>query len=119
MICNFATAILLNDNWNPDKIQAPHQNEFPPPRFLPDDVPFREGKELIIDLPMNDKVIQEIFIDDLISLGIYLPNTNNCPRLEQAPHLAMDVCAHRKGPDEPIPIQDMAAHQKLTAKAPL
>jgi hypothetical protein len=30
-ICNLATALLLNNNWNPDNLQAPNQAHFPPP----------------------------------------------------------------------------------------
>jgi hypothetical protein len=42
----------------------------PPPKFMNDDVPFGEGKELIIDMKVNSRGTQDIYIDELVGLGL-------------------------------------------------
>jgi hypothetical protein len=32
-MCNLAMAIILNHDWDPDKLHAPNQEDFPPPQF--------------------------------------------------------------------------------------
>ncbi len=32
-MCNLATAIILNNDWDPDKLHAPNQEDFPPPQL--------------------------------------------------------------------------------------
>jgi hypothetical protein len=116
LTCDLATTILLNENWDPNKLHAPNQDEFPEPRFFHDNTPFGEGRELIVEVEVNKFGIHDIYIDDLIGLGLDLPNLNNCKRSERAPLLAMDICAHRPDPNEPIPHYEMAARKKLDAK---
>jgi hypothetical protein len=48
-IYDLATALMLYNDWNPDNLHAPNQENFPPPIFLPDNIPFEEGKELIMN----------------------------------------------------------------------
>jgi hypothetical protein len=104
LICNLATAILLDENWDPDKLNAPNQNEFPEPHFFPDDTPFGKGKELIVNVNVNKFGIHDIYIDNLIGPGVNLPDTDNRKRLERAPLLVMDIRACQPDPNEPIPL---------------
>jgi hypothetical protein len=101
---NLVTSIHVNNTRDPrkhSKLQT--QDEFPlPPRFLPDDTPFWEGKELMVGVEINNTGIHNIYIDDLIGLGINLLNTNNQKQLEQAPLLAMDICTCCQDPNKPI-----------------
>jgi hypothetical protein len=92
-ICNLAMAILLNKNWDPNELHAPNQDEFPEPQFFHDDTFFGKGRELIVKVKVNKFGIHNIYIDDLISPGLDLPNLDNHKRLECAPLLAMDICA--------------------------
>jgi hypothetical protein len=89
-ICNLATA-LLDNNWNPSKLQTLGQENFPPPNFLSDDIPFAEGKELIINVAINDQSTHDIYIDDFIGLSLDLPRTDNRQWCEAAPLLAIDL----------------------------
>jgi hypothetical protein len=68
LICNLATAILLNVNWKPDELHAPNQDKFPEPQFFPDDSLFGKGRELIVNVDVNKFGIHNIYIDDLIAL---------------------------------------------------
>ncbi len=119
LICDLAMAILLNKNWKPDELHAPNQDKFPEPQFFPNDTRFGKGRELIVNVDVNKFGIHDIFIDDLISLGINLPDSDHCKRSECAPLLAMDICAHWPDPNEPIPRYKMAARKKLDAKGRL
>jgi hypothetical protein len=115
-MCNLATAIILNDDWDPDELHAPNQEDFPPPNFMPEDVPFGFGKELIVDVKINPRGIHDIYIVNLIGLGLDLPDCDNIKRSERAPLLAIDAfswCVHK---EEPIPHYNMAARHKLIAE---
>jgi hypothetical protein len=74
-----------------------------------DDVPFGEGKELMINMKVNSRGTHDIYINDLVGLGLDLLKSDNLKRSEQAPLLAIDACSRRRAPDEPIPHYDMAA----------
>jgi hypothetical protein len=54
---------------------------------MPDDVPFGIGKELIVNVEINPRGIHDIYINDLIGLGLDLPDCNNIRRSERAPLL--------------------------------
>ena len=102
-ICDLATAIAHDENWCPLTLQAPDQTLVPPPAFLPDDIPFAPGKDLIVDVEVNDRGTHEMYLDDLIGLGIDLPDTDNVERAQQAPLLAIHTCARPLPPKEPLP----------------
>ncbi len=103
-ICDLATALILHYNWNPDNCHAPNKENFPPPIFLPDNILFKEGKELIVNISINKWGMHDIYIDDLIGLGLDLPKCNNKKHLEAAPLLAIDMCLQCVTDDEPIPL---------------
>jgi hypothetical protein len=118
-ICDLATAIAHDDDWDPDKLQSPLQHLVPPPDFLPDDIPFEEGKELAVHIEVSDRGTHEMYLDDLIGLGIDLPNTSNIKRSEAAPLLAIHSCARPMHQHEPIPRTHMISKTKLDAEANL
>jgi hypothetical protein len=91
-ICNLATAIISHDNWDPDELHVPDQENFPPPIFLPDNTPFGEGRELIVNVKTNPGGTHDIYIGDLIGLGLNLPNGDNIKQSERSPLLAIDAC---------------------------
>ena len=119
LICDLATAIVTDDDWDPTNIAPPDHHLIPPHDFLPADIPFGQGKELIVDVEINDRGTHDMYLDDIIGLGIDLPNTNNKLRSERAPLLAMHTCARPIHKEEPIPRQDMASKNKLKAEAGL
>jgi hypothetical protein len=63
--------------------------------------------------------MHDIYIDDLISLGLDLQDCNNRLRLEAAPLLAIDACSCRIHDNEPIPCHNMATLHKLTKEGHL
>lgn len=118
-ICDLATAIMHDDLWNPEELHSPIQHLVPPPKAMDDDVPFGVGKELIVDIDVNSRGIHDVYIDDMIPLGIDIPGTDNLKRCEAASLLAIDATARPIHPQEPIPREEMVARNKFFAEAGL
>jgi hypothetical protein len=102
-ICDLATAITHDESWDPTTLFAPDQDLVPPPDLLPDDTPFAAGMDLIVDVEVNERGVHEMYLDDLIGLTIDLPDTDNRPRAERAPLLAIHTCTCPVLPQEPTP----------------
>ena len=112
-------AIANNKYWDYTSLISPLQALIPPPNFLPDDVPFKEGKELAVDIAINNQGTHDMYIDNLIGLSINLPNTNNIERAEQAPLLAIHVCSCPTNEIDTILCHPMVSNKKLKAEAAL
>jgi hypothetical protein len=117
--CDLVNALLHDPDWDPTELEAPYQELIPPYEPLPDDIPFAEAKKQFVNIPVNDKGNNEVFIDDLMGATIDLPGTNNIQRLEHAPLLAIHAMARPLQTEEPIPRETMAALNKLISEAGL
>ena len=106
-ICDLSIAIMQDAGWDPTLLYAPNGHLFPHPLFLDDSIPFAEGKDLIIDVPVDATGTADVYIDDTIYLTVDVEDTNNVQRLEQATLLAIHCAAREKHNDEPIPIEEM------------
>ena len=102
-ICDLANAILLNDDWDHNVVMSPDQELVPQRICLDDNIPFGQGKELIVDIPIDPRGMVDVYIDDLIGLTVEIPNSKNVARLERATLLALHTIARPVHPDEPIP----------------
>ena len=89
----------------------------PPKKLLDDNIPFAEGRDLIVDVPVDPRGIAEVYIDDTLGLTVDIAGTNNDSRLEKSILLAIHVVARPKHPSEPIPREEMAALAKLLAES--
>ncbi len=72
-----------------------------------------------MDVCINKRGTHDIYINDLIGLGLDLPGCNNRRRSEAAPLLTINACSRRVANDEPIPRHNMAALHKLSAEGRL
>ena len=118
-ICDLATAILQDDDWDPNILRAPNASLVPEKKLLSNSVPFGVGKELIVDVPVDPRGIEDVYIDDTVGLCVDIQSTNNATRLENAVLLAIHVAARPVHESEPIPRDEMAALAKLIAEAGL
>jgi hypothetical protein len=116
-ICDLANAIMEHDDWDPLSLHAPNHELVPPKKLMDDNIPFAEGKPLIVDVPVDPKGKSDLYIDDLISLAVDIPGSDNVKRLERGNLLAIHATARPKHPSEPIPREEMAAENKLAAEA--
>ncbi len=71
-ICNLANALLLDDNWIPHQLAAP--TSIPVKQILDDDIPFRIGRDVIVDVPVDPRGILDVYIDDTNGLTVDLPD---------------------------------------------
>ena len=72
-VCDLATAILHDEEWDPSSLASPSQKMVPLPisanlRKSEDKEQFGLGKELIVNIPINHKGTHDIYIDNLIAL---------------------------------------------------
>ena len=85
--------ILQHEDCDPLTLHAPNQELLPAVKRLPDDVPFGEGRELIVDIPVNPKGIAEVYIDNTCGLTVEEKDSDNVMRLERAILLAIYVAS--------------------------
>ena len=112
-------AIMQDESWDPSTLSAPDAKHVPNSKYCGDDVPFGDGKELIVDVPVDPRGVTDVYIDDTIGLCVDLPETNNAERLKNAILLAIHAAARPVHKEEPIPRDGMAALTKLLAEARL
>ncbi len=118
-VCDLANVVTHDDDWNPRDLHSPIQHLVPAPITLDDDIPFGEGRELIVNIPINPRGINDIYVDDIIPLTVGLPNTDNMLRCESAALLAIHATVRESHPDDPSPREFMESRAKLTAEAGL
>ena len=93
LVCDLTNAIISDEDWDPEVLFNRQSLELPVPEFLDDDEQIAEARELVFDIPVDDKGYADVFIDDLFATCVDLPNTDNARRLERAPLLAIDAVA--------------------------
>ena len=106
-ICDLSIAIMQDEKWNPSHIQSPDGCHVLSPKIFDESITFAEGKELIVDVPVDAKGIADVYIDNMIALTVDVENSNNVQRLEQATLLAIHCAARDKHVNELIPRNEM------------
>jgi hypothetical protein len=64
-ICDLTNAILLSDNWNPLTLHSPAQHLVPNKILLDDAIPFRIGRDLIVNFPVDPRGTFNLYIVDI------------------------------------------------------
>jgi hypothetical protein len=100
-------------------IHAPSQHLVLAMELVDASIPFAEGTDLIVDIPVDPRGTKDVYIDDLIQANVIIDGTDNIIHCDQAMLLAIDTCTHPKHPNKPIPQEDMEARNKLQAEAGL
>ena len=116
-ICDLTNAIIRAEDWNFDTLRDPNDVLVPPTKLLGDEVPFEEGRQLIVDIPVDPRGTSDVYIDDLINLTVLEDGSRNDIRIARAALLAIHTTARPLHPEEPIPREEMAALAKLLAEA--
>ena len=116
-VCDLANAIVQTPDWDPETLFNPQSLELPPAKPLPDEVPLAKGRELVVDVPIDDKGCSDVFIDDTFAIVADLPGSDNIKRLKRAILLALHAVARPLAKNEPIPRHEMAARNKFIAEA--
>jgi hypothetical protein len=74
---DLANDLLHCPDWQPEKVHSPHSNLILDPLLLEDSVPFRQAKELDVDIPVDDWGCINDFIDDGIAIVPDIGNNRN------------------------------------------
>ena len=80
-------------------------------KVLDGDISFGDGKQLIVDVPVNPRGIVDIYVDAKIGVTVGILGSNIL--------LAIHIAARAKDLLEPIPREEMVALTKLLAEAGL
>ena len=88
-------------------------------KILCDDLPFAEGNELIVDVPVDLRETSDVYIDNTISCCVDLKSIDNATRLKNAILLAIYASVRPVHKLEHIPRDEMAALAKFLAEASL
>jgi hypothetical protein len=119
MICNLANELIVSKEWNPLTLHATVQPLIPPKKILADNLPLGQARKLIIDVPMDPRGKNDVYIGNTTGLTVDVPGTDNTACMESAIPLAIEVAARPNDPNEPIPHEPMIARNKLTAEGGL
>jgi hypothetical protein len=118
-IGDLANKILFNKDWNLLIDYAPSQHSVTAMAPLDASIPFAEGTELIVEIPIDPRGTGNIYIDDLIQVTVVINGTGNATQCICTTLFAIDICACPIHPNEHIPRKDMEAGNKLQAEAGL
>ncbi len=70
----------------------------PAMELMENSIPFAEGAELIVDIPVDARGTGDVYIDDLIQATVVIDGTDNATRCERTTLLAIDTCARPSDP---------------------
>ena len=69
-LCDLSMVFLQGNDWDPYSLRSKLGDLVPQPKVLPDDVPFAEGKDLIVDIPFDPRGTSNVYIDDTTPLCV-------------------------------------------------
>ena len=76
-----ANDLIEDESWDPDDLKSPHQNKLQPPEKLPADIQFARAKQLEVQVPSREVVVDG-YIDD--SITIVLDKKDNLKKGQNA-----------------------------------
>jgi hypothetical protein len=117
IMCDLTTAILHNIEWDPMMLFGRNQHLVPPPRRLDNQIPFGKGSKLIVDINVDSRGMNDIYIDDLVSLTVEVEGSDNLIQCNRAPLLMFGTCSRPLDDNKPIPKETMEARNKLESEA--
>ncbi len=81
-IRDLAKKILFDENWDPLTNYAPSQHLVPGMELLDASIPFAEGADLIVDIPVDPRGTGDVYINNLIQTTVVIDGTDNAIRCE-------------------------------------
>ena len=113
-ICDLANDLIQCKKWNHCEIFSPNQHLVKPAYCLADTIPFKQARELAVDLPVNDLGSVDVYIDDMPPI---CPDIgDNAERCAAAVPLAVHLISRPTDPAEPIPRDDILSLKKLAGE---
>jgi hypothetical protein len=115
-ICNLATSLTQDENWDPSVSKSRSQSLVPLPEFELHTL-FGEGKDLIVNIPVDPKGTHDVYLDNIIALTVDVQGSNNLDCCAGAALLAIKATAQPSHKNEPIPREEMKVINKLIVEA--
>ena len=115
MMTDAINDLLASKDWNPREVHSNYVVQIPPPKKLPDDIPFEKAQDLSVIIEEGDICKADVFIDDVITVGVDMDD--NLERIVAAPCSIMHAMAHNDNELlSSIPRQNIIADDKNEAE---
>jgi len=101
-ICDLATVLIQDKDWDPMVIKSSSQSLVPKPKFESYE-PFGIGNNLIVNIPVNPRGTHDFYLDDIIALTVNVQGSSNLERCAGAALLAIEATAQPSHTNKPIP----------------
>lgn len=111
IIGDLANDLILCPDWNPSELHSPLQHLIPPPLRPTSHEPFAQAKPMSVTLPVNDKGLVEVYLDDIPPVCVDIGD--NVDRCNAAVPLAVHLLGRAKHHDEPIPRDEILSIKKI------
>jgi hypothetical protein len=100
VVCDVANCLLNDESWEPQHTNTPYHDLMPPPIISSDSIPFAPALPLDVKPPGGWLSLAkcDVYIDDLITVGLYLPRL--IARLLLAPAVAIHAVFRPLHPSE-------------------
>lgn len=92
-LCDLKNTLITCKDWDPTELHAPNQNMVPKNKILDDYGPFGMRCELAIDIPVNPRGQEDLYVNNSIGLMVDIQNSGNNTRLERESLLAIHTVA--------------------------
>jgi hypothetical protein len=114
MITDTINDLLACEEWDPREVKSDYVNKVPPPRPLPDDIPFARARELSVSLENEPCAKADCFVDDIMSITV--DKGDNLLRLATAPCTVIHAIGHRASGSTHLYRQDLISEEKNVAE---
>lgn len=113
-IADLANALIQHKQWNQSILRDKISDSIPTPERLPPDTPFKQAKDLAVEIPTNDLGKVDIYLDDFI---VVTPDLlDNGERANAAVPLAIRTITRPINKTDALPRNDIIARKKLIAE---
>lgn len=114
MVSDAANDLLDDKSWDPSEACSDHARKIPAAKKLSEEIPFARAMSSCADLDSDVECKSDVFIDDLISIGV--DNGNDLSRLIAAPCTVMRAIARKAEGEIFLKRDDFIAEDKIDAE---
>lgn len=97
------------EDWDPKELRSDFVEKVPDPIYMDEDIPFAQPREMCVDFPEEDYCKADVFIDDIISMGVDVGD--NVEKLKAAPSTILHAICH-KSDETFLPRDDIISEMK-------
>ena len=106
--------LLACKDWDPNTVQSEYVTNIPPPKPLPEDIPYAMARSLSVSLENEPSAKADVFVDDIMSIAV--DHNDNLTRLATAPCTVIHAIAHKACGQTYLKRQDLISAEKNEAE---